>query len=98
MESSLARSTSRSVWDSIKLPSPPAQNWRVLRRPYATWLVESGADPKAVQGQMRHSRISTTMDIYAQFVPDSQQRAVTQMAEMVAERVAKPKEAGVLVQ
>ena len=53
---------------------------------------------KAVQGQMRHSRISTTMDIYAQFVPDSQQRAVTRMAEMVAERVAKPKEAGVLVQ
>ena len=98
MESSLARSTSRSVWDSIKLPSPPAQNWQVLRRPYATWLVESGADPKVVQGQMRHSRISTTMDIYAQFVPDSQQRAVTQMAEMVAERVAKPKEAGVLVQ
>jgi site-specific recombinase XerD len=80
------------------LPSPPAQNWQVLRRPYATWLIESGADLKAVQGQMRHSRISTTMDIYAQFVPDSQQRAVTRMAEMVAERVAKPKEAGVLVQ
>ena len=80
------------------MPSPPAQNWQVLRRPYATWLIESGADLKAVQGQMRHSRISTTMDIYAQFVPDSQQRAVTQMAEMVVERVAKPKEAGVLVQ
>jgi hypothetical protein len=38
------------------------------------------------------------MDIYAQFVPDSQRRAVTQMAEMVAGRVAKPKEASVLVQ
>ena len=73
-------------------------NWQVLRRSYATWLVESGADPKAVQGQMRHSRISTTMDIYAQFVPDSQRRAVTQMAEMVAGRVAKPKEESVLVQ
>jgi integrase len=73
-------------------------NWQVLRRSYATWLVESGADPKAVQGQMRHSRISTTMDIYAQFVPDSQRRAVTQMAEMVAERVAKAKEASVLIQ
>jgi integrase len=72
-------------------------NWQVLRRSYATWLVESGADPKAVQGQMRHSRISTTMDIYAQFVPDSQRRAVTQMAEMVAERVAKPKEVSLLV-
>ena len=44
-------------------------NWQVLRRAYATWLVEAGADPKAVQGQMRHSRISTTMDIYHNSFP-----------------------------
>jgi hypothetical protein len=52
-------------------------------------LVQAGADPKAVQGQMRHSRIQTTMDIYAQIVPESQQRAVAQMMDMVAERVQK---------
>ena len=51
-------------------------DWRCLRRSYATWLVQSGADPKSVQGQMRHSRVSTTMDIYAQTVPVSQRRAV----------------------
>ena len=45
-------------------------DWRCLRRSYATWLVQSGADCKSVQGQMRHSRISTTMDIYAQVTPD----------------------------
>src|SRR6516225_6551657 len=44
-------------------------NWQVLRRSYATWLVEAAADPKALQAQMRHSRISTTMDVYSQFVP-----------------------------
>jgi hypothetical protein len=33
-------------------------NWQVLRRSYATWLVEAGADPKAVQAQMRHSRVN----------------------------------------
>jgi integrase len=64
-------------------------NWLVLRRSHATWLVESGADPKAVQAQMRHSRISTTMDIYMQFVPASQRRAVAQMMGMVDERLAK---------
>jgi len=64
-------------------------NWQVLRRSYATWLVEAGADPKAVQAQMRHSRISTTMDIYTQFVPASQRRAVAQMMGMVDERLAK---------
>ena len=44
-------------------------NWRCLRTSHATWLVQAGADAKSVQGQMRHSRISTTMDIYAQIVP-----------------------------
>jgi integrase len=56
-------------------------NWRCLRTSHATWLVQAGADPKSVQGQMRHSRISTTMDIYAQIVPTSQRRALEQLAE-----------------
>jgi integrase len=61
-------------------------NWRTLRTSYATWLVQANADPKSVQGQMRHSRISTTMDIYAQFVPESQRRAVEKLTAMVTER------------
>jgi len=56
-------------------------NWLCLRRSHATWLVQAGADPKSVQAQMRHSRISTTMDIYAQIVPASQRRAVQQLSE-----------------
>jgi integrase len=54
----------------------PFVTWRCLRTSHATWLVQSGADPKSVQGQMRHSRVSTTMDIYAQAVPASQRRAL----------------------
>ena len=49
-------------------------NWRSLRTSCATWMVQAGADPKSVQGQMRHSRISTTMDIYVQFVPEGQKQ------------------------
>ncbi|MFZ0997563.1 MAG: tyrosine-type recombinase/integrase, partial [Candidatus Sulfotelmatobacter sp.] len=56
-------------------------NWRTLRTSHATWLVEAGADPKSVQGQMRHSRISTTMEIYAQIVPAAQRRALQQLSE-----------------
>jgi len=55
-------------------------NWRCLRRSHATWLVRSGADPKSVQGQMRHSRISTTMDIYAQIINEGQQSALRSLA------------------
>jgi len=61
----------------------PFVNWQVLRRSCATWLVQSGADPKSVQGQMRHSRISTTMDIYAQFVPEGQRQAVKMLRAYV---------------
>ncbi len=53
-------------------------------------MVEAGANPKDVQGQMRHSRIATTMDIYAQFVPESQRRALAKMSAMVEARRAKP--------
>ena len=59
----------------------PFVNWRCLRTSHATWLVQAGADPKSVQGQMRHSRISTTMDIYAQIVPVAQRRALEKLSE-----------------
>jgi integrase len=58
---------------------PPARslnlgwvNWRSLRTSHAVWLKMAGADVKDAQGQMRHSRASTTLDIYQQFVPESQ--------------------------
>ena len=49
-------------------------NWRCLRTSYATWLKIAGADVKDAQALMRHSRASTTLDIYQQFVPESQRR------------------------
>ncbi len=58
-------------------------NWRCLRTSHATWLVQAGADPKSVQGQMRHARVSTTMDIYAQVVPEAQKQALRKLAAFV---------------
>ena len=57
-------------------------NWRCLRISHATWLKLAGADVKDAQAQMRHSRASTTLDIYQQFVPASQRRAVDKLAEL----------------
>ncbi len=54
-------------------------NWRSLRTSHAVWLKMVGADVKDAQGQMRHSRASTTLDIYQQFVPESQQRVVERL-------------------
>jgi integrase len=70
-----------------KLKIDPAKaTWRSLRRSWATWMAQSGADPKSVQAQMRHSRISTTMDIYAQYVPEAQKLAVARTMDMLNER------------
>jgi integrase len=68
-------------------------NWRSLRTSRATWMIEAGANPKDVQGQMRHSRIQTTLDIYAQFVPESQRRAIEKTSEMIQARIAAAREA-----
>jgi integrase len=54
-------------------------NWRSLRTSHAVWLKIAGADVKDAQGQMRHSRASTTLDIYQQFVPESQRRVVNKL-------------------
>jgi len=58
----------------------PWLNWRCLRTSHAVWLKLAGADVKDAQGQMRHSRASTTLDIYQQFVPASQQRVVDKLS------------------
>jgi len=71
-----------------KLIGIPWLNWLCLRRSYATWLVESGASVKDLQGQLRHARATTSMDVYAQVVPESQRRAVGKLTEMVAQRRA----------
>ena len=54
-------------------------NWQVLRRSCATWLQQAGVDVKDAQGLLRHSRASTTQDVYQQLVPESQQRAVLKL-------------------
>jgi integrase len=57
-------------------------NWQVLRRSHATWLKMAGADVKDAQAQMRHSRATTTLDVYQQFIPESQRRVVNKLSEL----------------
>lgn len=58
----------------------PFVNWRCLRTSYATWLKIAGADVKDAQALMRHSRASTTLDIYQQFIPESERRVVDKLS------------------
>jgi len=81
---------SRHIKPAARKLGLPWVNWRCLRTSHATWMIEAGANPKDVQGQMRHWGISTTMDLYAQFVPASQRRALGKMSAMVAARTLQP--------
>jgi integrase len=58
----------------------PWVNWQVLRRSFATWLKMAGADVKDAQALMRHSRASTTLDVYQQFIPESERRVVDRLS------------------
>ena len=51
-------------------------NWQILRRSFAMLLKKRGADIKDAQGLMRHSKASTTLDVYQQFDPASQRKVV----------------------
>jgi len=44
----------------------------------------AGADVKDAQGQMRHSRAATTLEVYQRFIPDSQRRVVNKLNELTA--------------
>jgi integrase len=58
-------------------------NWQVLRRSCATWLDRAHVSVKDAQGLMRHSRASTTQDVYQQVVPESQRKAVKKLTAYV---------------
>ena len=61
----------------------PWVNWRVLRRSYATWLRMVGTDPRDRQSLMRHSRFTTTAEVYEQDLPESQLKAVEKLSSLV---------------
>jgi len=43
----------------------------------------AGADIKDAQALMRHSRASTTLDVYQQFVPESQRRVLESLGRLM---------------
>jgi integrase len=69
----------RHIKPAARAMGLPWVNWQVLRRSFATWLKIKGADIKDAQALMRHSRASTTLDIYQQFIPESQRRVVDRL-------------------
>lgn len=73
----------RHIKPAARRIGTPWVNWQVLRRSYATWLRMVGTDPRDRQSLMRHSRFTTTAEIYEQDLPESQLRAVEKLGSLV---------------
>ncbi|MGZ8726876.1 MAG: tyrosine-type recombinase/integrase [Aeromicrobium sp.] len=54
-----------------------------LRHFVATRLLTSGIDVRTVSGRLGHSTTSTTLNVYAAFVPDADRRAADVMGRLV---------------
>ena len=66
----------RQIKPAGKVLGVPWVNWQVLRRSFAMKLKKNGADVKDAQALTRHSKASTTMDVYMQHDCESQRRVV----------------------
>jgi len=47
----------------------------------------AGADVKDAQAQMRHARVTTTLEIYQQLIPESQRAVVNKLSVVPTGRV-----------
>lgn len=65
--------------------------WHTFRRTYSSLLASTGNDAKVVQELMRHSKISTTMEVYAQAGMEQKRVAQRRAVDLLLGR--KPKNA-----
>jgi integrase len=65
--------------------------WHTFRRTYSSLLAATGNDVKVVQELMRHSKISTTMEVYAQAGMEKKRAAQRRAVDVLLDR--KPKTA-----
>jgi integrase len=65
--------------------------WHTFRRTYSSLLAATGDDVKVVQELMRHAKISTTMEVYAQASMEKKRAAQRRAVDVLLDR--KPKNA-----
>ena len=54
-----------------------------LRHTHASFLIQSGENPKVIQERLGHKRVSTTLDIYGHLMADMQDTAAGAMGRMI---------------
>jgi integrase len=74
------------VWQPLLAKAKlPYRRYHATRHSYATWLLETGADLRWVQGQLGHASIAQTADTYGHVVPERHEAAVEGLDRYVVE-------------
>lgn len=67
-------------------------NYQIIRRTLATLAINGGVSAKAVQAQLRHASIETTLNVYAQTVTAAQGVAAERMFQVMRGAGKEPEE------
>jgi integrase len=73
---------SRSFRKFLAVHGLPGMRFHDLRHSCATFMIANGESPRVVMAQLRHSQISTTMNIYADVLDDTLKASAARMDAM----------------
>ena len=65
---------------------PAKFNFHDLRHYYGSMLLDSGADLVKVQHRMRHASATTTLNVYAHLLPDSDESTKDAVSAAISAR------------
>jgi integrase len=71
------------LWTILDALGIPRCGLHAFRHTHTALLLDSGATPKVVQRQLRHSDARTTLEIYGHVVGDAQREAVEKVASIL---------------
>jgi integrase len=77
------------LWTVLDALNIPRCGLHAFRHAHAALLFDSGATPKVVQRQLRHSDAHTTLEVYGHLVGDAQRQAVEKVAS-VLDAIGRP--------
>jgi len=78
------------LWTLLDALAIPRCGLHAFRHAHTSLLLDSGATPKVVQRQLRHSDARTTLEIYGHVVGDAHRKAVEKVASILDRNGPKP--------
>lgn len=81
--------STRDFYRLCRLAGVPRIRFHDMRHTYATHLLNKGIPIPVVQRRMRHSRPSTTLDMYGHCLPESERKAALETDDLIPKRRKK---------